>query len=70
MGRPFATITRVGQRMKQLDYSAHDLSRVTGIYARTLTEILAGRLTPQDYQLSALADALECDPEELLEPDL
>lgn len=66
MGRPFSTITPIGQRCKEMNWEANDLCHATGIYARAMTEILAGRRTPRDHELAAIAEALECDPEDLL----
>jgi DNA-binding Xre family transcriptional regulator len=66
MGRPFSTITPIGQRCAQMNWEANELCHATGIYARHMTEILAGRVQPSDAQLAKIAEALECDPEDLL----
>lgn len=46
--------------------SASDLASRSGVSSRTLTEYLAGRAEMLDHHLTALADVLEVDPEDLL----
>lgn len=65
-GRPFAAHTPLGKRMTVMGYTASELSHTTGIYGRTLSEYLSGRAELLDHHLSALAEALECDPDDLL----
>lgn len=66
MGRPYSLATPIGRRCKELHWEANDLCAKTGIYVRQMTDILAGRRQPSDRQLAAIAEALECDPEDLL----
>jgi DNA-binding Xre family transcriptional regulator len=49
-----------------MNWDANQLAWKAGIYNRALTEILAGRREPSDGQLAAIAEALECDPEDLV----
>jgi DNA-binding Xre family transcriptional regulator len=47
-------------------WSAAELSRVSGVYHRTLTEYLAGRKPIHDHHLAPIADALDVDIEDLV----
>jgi DNA-binding Xre family transcriptional regulator len=66
MGRPYPTHTKLGKLMAEQGWVAADLSLVTGIYTRTLTEYLAGRKQIKDDHLVALCDALDVGPTQLL----
>lgn len=48
--------------MAHINMPMHQLASESGVYIRTLSEILAGRQLPTVTQRSALAAALEVDP--------
>lgn len=66
MARPFNTSTPLGQFMQSEGYNVMEVSHISGIYVRTLSDYLAGRKPIPDYHLNDLADALGVQPEELV----
>jgi transcriptional regulator with XRE-family HTH domain len=66
MPRPFAVQNPLGRRLEYFNLSVSELANRSGVSSRTLTEYLAGRAEMLDHHLTALADVLEVDPEDLL----
>lgn len=66
MPRPFTICNPLGRALEYSNMSASDLASRSGVSSRTLTEYLAGRSEMLDHHLTALADVLEVDPEDLL----
>ena len=66
MPRPFAVCNPLGRTLEYSNLSVSELANLSGVSSRTLTEYLAGRAEMLDHHLTALADALEVDPEDLL----
>jgi len=58
MGRPFNTSTKLGKKMAELSWTAHDLSVAADVNVRRITEYLAGRATPPMDSLVRMARAL------------
>ncbi len=65
MSRAYPIHTVLGARMYELGYTKAEFCRVTGIHDRTMTEYLAGRKAPLDDHVFRMADALECDADDL-----
>ena len=66
MPRPFTICNPLGRALEFSHLSASELASRSGVSSRTLTEYLAGRAEMLDHHLTALADVLEVDPEDLL----
>lgn len=66
MARPFNTTTPLGKLMVDAGYSAQEVSSISGVYVRTLSDYLSGRKPISDHHLNDLADALGVQPEDLL----
>lgn len=66
MGRPFATHTPLGRFMAEQGWSVHEMSTVTGVNARLISDYLAARRPIRDCYLEPFADALEVSIEDLL----
>lgn len=65
--RPVSDATRLGRMILKRGVTAGAVCAATGIYPRTMTEYLAGRKTPLPSTYLLLADALECQVDELME---
>lgn len=66
MPRPFAVQNPLGRTLEYSNLTVSELANRSGVSSRTLTEYLAGRVEMLDHHLTALADVLEVDPEDLL----
>jgi len=65
--RPYARHTKLGKLMWDRGLTATETSFRSGVYHRTLTELLAGRAKPSAKQLHGLCKALEVEPGDILE---
>jgi hypothetical protein len=63
ISRPHATTTNLGKLLAHLNMPASELCRRTGIYPRTMTEILAGRRELDPMQVKKVAEVLDVPPE-------
>lgn len=66
-GRPHGTGSVLGEILVESGMNATQLSARSGVHPRTLTEYLSGRRRPLPHHLASLADALDVDPQELLD---
>jgi DNA-binding Xre family transcriptional regulator len=65
VGRTFNTSTNLGRLIALKGVRAYEVSAACRIAPRTLTELLAGRRKPNQSQVIALCEYLNCDPEHL-----
>ena len=68
MSRPYSTITVLGQLMRERRLSAHRVSVLTDINARTLSDYLAARTGPAQSHVERLSCLFEVEPEVMIEP--
>lgn len=66
-GRPYPTHTKIGRMMADRGLTATAVSQGTGIYTRTMTEILSGRMRPSPRALAGLTTFLGVPAEAILE---
>ena len=66
MSRAFAVRNPLGRTLEYSNLTVSELASQSGVSSRTITEYLAGRAEMLDHHLTALADVLEVDPEDLL----
>lgn len=69
-GKPVTTKTRLGRAITDRKVKVYVLCGATDITPRLMTEYIAGRKIPQPHHLEAICRVLDCEPEEILEPQL
>lgn len=67
IGRPYPTHTKLGRIMADRGLTAMDVAAGSGIYTRTMTELLSGRTRPSARSLNALTSFLNVSPDAILE---
>jgi hypothetical protein len=66
-GKQYNRTTKLGKLMYDRGLSAKMVCEGTGIYARTMTEILAGRAYLNPQRLAVLCAFLKVPPEAIME---
>lgn len=66
-GRPYPKHTKIGKAMADRGLKAFDVASGTGIYTRTLSDILSGRQRPTPAQMAKLSAYFRMSPESLTE---
>ena len=64
-GRPFNTSTRLGQVMERDGWTVNEVSALSGVNARKMSDYLAGREKMSVDHLFAISDAIGVAPEEI-----
>lgn len=67
LGRPYPTHTKLGRIMADRGLTAFDVCSGSGIYPRTMTELLSGRARPSARSLNAITSYLGVPPDAILE---
>jgi len=62
-------LTRLRRRRLERGWSLADLSRETGLSARTLSLLERGVREPRPATIALLARVIECEPRDLMEPE-
>lgn len=66
-GRPYPTHTKIGTLMSARGLRAVDVSTGSGVYTRTMSDLLSGRMRPTPAQLAKLSAFFRVAPDALLE---
>ena len=64
-GRPFNTVTKLGQVMERDGWTVNEVSALSGVNARKMSDYLAGRERMNRTHLFAIAEAIQVAPEEI-----
>ena len=62
-------LSRLRRRRLEKGWSLSDLARQSGLSRQTLSFLERGVREPRPSNIRALADALGCDPRDLMEPE-
>lgn len=67
-GRRLEGRSKLADVIRARGFTSTEVQRITGINWRTMTHYTNGEWRPHVRHTIALCDALECDPEDILEP--